>query len=539
MNEAVADPRRDWPWWLLLGVSLTTGAFLRIWQLGDQILIDDEWHALHKLLQSGMVGIATHFGGADYSIPLTLYYRALYDLGALSEWPIRLPLLVAGLALLLAPLAMRRLALPTRVVWTALLALSPVLIYLSRTARPYALNCLLVGFAVVAFERWWRGGSRAQRWAWGYAVATVLAAWLHLLTLAFTLLPFFWFGVPALWRWTRAGETRPVLRLLFLGLATLLPLLIFLLPPLIGDWHAMSSKAGLGQLDLASSWRTVLMAMGSAHVVLVLAELMLCGYGARRLWQRQPDWLAYLAFVAVAGLALIVLTQPNWIQHPGVLMRYVVPVLPLLLLLLAEGAAGILGKLRWPALGSALALALMAGVYFVGPLPFELYRPNQFTGDVRFQYSNDPLHTLLATGIKLNDIPRFYFQLAKLPPRSVTVAEGPWRLESQFNPLPWYQQLDKQYRRIAMITPVCGYRDWGEYQPDQEGIQLNQFVHLGDLMDGHDHGVDFLVLHIKPWTTMPPQLLRWPDMNQCLATVTAKLGPPIYRDARIAAFDLR
>ena len=278
---------------------------------------------------------------------------------------------------------------------------------------------------------------------------------------------------------------------------------------------------------------------GSSHMLLIVALLAVSAYGVSRLWQKQRAWLAYLVFVAVGGVLLVLLAQPNCIQHPGVLMRYVVPVLPLLLLLLAEGFTGLLLRLRWSAVGVAGAFAVLVLLFCAGPLPYRLYQPNQFTGDVRFQFDNDPLYTLIAVGFRLNDLPQFYFDLSRLPPRSVTVAEGPWRLESQFNPLPWYQQLDKQYRRIAMVTPVCGYRDWGEYQPDQHGIHLQHFVHLGDLLAGRHDGVDFLVLHMKPWTTLPSQLLRWPDMQRCLARVTAQLGPPIYRDERIAAFDLR
>lgn len=534
------DPtRRRLAWWLLLVVALAAGAFLRIWQLGIQILIEDEWHAIHKLLDSGMLNIATHFGGADYCIPLTLYYRALYDLGWLTEWSMRLPLLIAGLLLLAAPLLMRRLALPTRAIWTALLALSPVLIYLTRTARPYALTCLLTGFAVIAIERWWRGGPHARRWGAGYAVATALAAWLNLLTLAFTLLPFLWFGLPALWRWLRARGGRPLWSLVLLGLATLLPMLVLLLPPLINDWGAMSGKAGLGRMSWLAGWRTLQMAYGNAHGPLVAGLLLLSGYGAWRLWRQHGAWLAYLLCVGGGGTALIIIAEPNWIQSPPVLMRYALPALPLLLLALAEGVAGLCRRYLWPEPGALLACGLLAWLFYSGPLPLQLYYPNQYMAHMRFQYSPAPLRNAIVSGMYLGTIPDFYRQLAELPPHSVTVAEGPWRLEARFNPMPWYQQLDGQYRKIAMITPVCGYRDWGEYQPDQHGIHLTQFVHLGDLLAGRRHGVDFLVLHMQPWVSFPPQLIRWPDMPACLARVKQALGPPIYRDQRIAAFDLR
>ena len=209
--------RRAWPWFALAVLAFVAGVWLRLYQLRTQTLIDDEWHAVRMLIGSDAAGIVTHFGYADHCIPLTLYYRWLYDLGVLSEWQMHLPLLIAGIALMvLAPLLLRgALTWPVRAVWLALLAISPVLVYLSRTARPYALDCLCAFVAIVAFHRWRNGGGR--RWAVAYVVATVAAAWLHVLTVVFTLWPFVWFGLPALrnaWRRsTRAAGTRDIVRI--------------------------------------------------------------------------------------------------------------------------------------------------------------------------------------------------------------------------------------------------------------------------------------------------------------------------------------
>ena len=73
------QPRRSGVGWHALALaSLLVGTFLRAWQIDIQILIDDEWHAIHKLLASTPLDIVTHLGYADYSIPLTLYYQSLY-----------------------------------------------------------------------------------------------------------------------------------------------------------------------------------------------------------------------------------------------------------------------------------------------------------------------------------------------------------------------------------------------------------------------------------------------------------------------------
>ena len=81
----------------LLVVAFVAGVALRVWQIDIQIPIDDEWHAVHKLMRAGPLDIFTHVGYADYSIPLTLYYQALYRTVGLSEWGLHLPPLVASI----------------------------------------------------------------------------------------------------------------------------------------------------------------------------------------------------------------------------------------------------------------------------------------------------------------------------------------------------------------------------------------------------------------------------------------------------------
>ena len=68
----------------LLGAVLV-GAALRAYQLPGQILVDDEWHALHKAIHSSYAEILTSFGAADHAIPITLYYKLATDTVGLSE----------------------------------------------------------------------------------------------------------------------------------------------------------------------------------------------------------------------------------------------------------------------------------------------------------------------------------------------------------------------------------------------------------------------------------------------------------------------
>ncbi|MDN5924922.1 MAG: hypothetical protein L0H70_07975, partial [Xanthomonadales bacterium] len=372
--------------------------------------------------------------------------------------------------------------------------------------------------------------------------SAALAGWLQLLTLTFTLTPFLIYGVPALAqlarRRYRAEGWCDLQRLILPGLSVVVLLACLLLPPLLNDGAALIGKAGRGAVTWDSGYRTALMMFGVAHPLACAVLALLTLIGSVRLWRRQRELSVYLWLIMLIATSTICLAQPAWIEHPGVLARYLMAGLPLLLLFVAAGIVAVLQ--RWgrniPAAGRALLamVALFAG----GPLPYQLYWPNQFMGHARFQFAYDPLTALLDTGMKLNKVSPFYFALARQPPRSLTVIEAPWRPESNFIALPWYQQLDRQYRKIGLLTPLCGARGWAEYPATDTHLHLDAFAHVTQLLHGDNQGADLLVMHRHPWTSLPWQRLRWPDMPACLAKIEARLGQPFYRDAQIAVFAL-
>ena len=51
-------------------VAIALGAYLRLDQFLAQVLIDDEWHAVHQVMHRTPKTMFLDFGFADYSIPL-------------------------------------------------------------------------------------------------------------------------------------------------------------------------------------------------------------------------------------------------------------------------------------------------------------------------------------------------------------------------------------------------------------------------------------------------------------------------------------
>ena len=85
---------------LPLAAAVAVGTWLRYQQWFDQVLIDDEWHLVHRLVLSTPREMFLDFGYSDYGIPLGLFYAALGSVTRLSESVLRLPMLVAGVATL-------------------------------------------------------------------------------------------------------------------------------------------------------------------------------------------------------------------------------------------------------------------------------------------------------------------------------------------------------------------------------------------------------------------------------------------------------
>lgn len=548
------QPRRSGVGWHALALaSLLVGTFLRAWQIDIQILIDDEWHAIHKLLASTPLDIVTHLGYADYSIPLTLYYQSLYRTIGLSEWGMHAPSLFAGIALLVAgPRLLARWApLPVRAIWVALVAVSPLLVYHSKVARPYALTSLLTFIAIIAFRTWWRRG-RARDAAL-YVATTVLAGWLHAITLPFTLLPFAYYGLqtlvrairtpgrhvhaPAIVARRRRGARR-ARRLVAVGLATLLPLMLALLPPFIVDWEQFAGKAARGSAGVESLYRTLLMLAGTGSPVVgaIVAGLTACGFVG---WLRRDRDLAfYLATIVGVATAVIVASGPEWITHPLVLARYLLPALPFVLLAAAEGIAIIVGSLRRSWVEPMLAGAFAAGLLMTGPIPGEWHYPNQFWGHLRYQLDYDPAHNPYVQQVSHDPLPAFYRDLGRLPPASVTLIEAPWLLESHFNPQSLYQDVHRQLIKIGLTSPLCGGRGFGDYPETRTGMRMRELVHLSALLRGETHGGDYLVLHLHPRNVATDPGREWPDITRCLPLVRERFGAPFYRDGEIEVYRL-
>ena len=150
--------------WLSGVVSLwLVGAYLRVWQLGQQPIMGDEMHTFKSAALGTFRTIIEERGFPDVSIPLALWDYLLINTVGLSEWGLRLPILMSGLLFLplLTWFVCRRLGPWEALTVTAFASLSPILIHFSRFARPYMPTVFITSLAMVFWLRYLDGRRRS------------------------------------------------------------------------------------------------------------------------------------------------------------------------------------------------------------------------------------------------------------------------------------------------------------------------------------------------------------------------------------------
>lgn len=520
-------------------VVLAAGSWLRLWQIDIQILLDDEWHALHRLMHAGYAEIFLSFGHADYSIPLTLLFRGLADTVGLYEWQMRLlPMLFGLAALLVVPTLLRPWLRPGEgLCLAALVAVSPLLIHFSRFVRPYALVVVLGFAAIIVLWQWWQHGGRIR--AAVFFVTAVAAAWLHPLTTLYTGVALSWFAIAGLVRWRRGAGLQSFWQVLALGGLTTVACSALILPPLLADTASIAVKTGkhsIGLNTLARSWE---MMLGVGNLWLAGALAVPIAVGAWTLWSRDRMFVCFWLAMTTIAVVVIQILGPQWISNSLVLVRYTVLSMPLVLALLAIGLTRLaiifLERIRvgrgW---APVVCLAVVGGLYVAGPLPTMYSGINQFTNSARYQIYYNLERGIFHSIMSPIETPDFYRRIAR-EPGDWQIVEAAWHFESHFTPISQYQIDHQLPLHIGMISGLCTDWTYGELRPGGElEIELDRFVFLADILEGGDDVNRFVVFpRSYPFEYEPRDL---PDLGPCIEAFREEFGPPWHESEDYVVF---
>ncbi len=531
----------EFRFYLIFAIILLVGMYLRLDQFNLQVLIDDEWHAVHQLLQKTPKELFLSLGHADYSIPLALLYYWELTYFGLSELSMRWPMMLAGIAILFVlPLYLRRFFSDHLVlVFAAFLAISPLLIIYSRTARPYSLTLLLSLVAVAAFYSFIATDRRSWKLAALYTLTASLSAWLHLLSLPLVLAPFLTLGLPAIYQrdWVR------VARMFWLGLFTGALLLVLLLPPLLAHPEALEAKLGIHSIDFQTLYGALFLWFGTSSSMVVLVGILLAGIGLTPLWRNLPILPAILLGVFITT-GIILFTQPAWVKHPLTFARYLLILLPLLLLALALGIIRVsawfkqfAGSFSKPVL--VLVWLLGGGLLMVSsPLKKLLVMPNSNSLHLLYQLDFRPDQNPIAQYQENIPVSAFWGKFSSLPADSIKIAAAPFYFESYNWDAARWEQVSKQRVMPAYLLGLCAYDRWGEV-PNSDGYHFKNVGYAADISDLRDRGFDFLVFQ-KNFTfqTEQGQVSLGEKTIECEQKLRDNFPQPSYEDKLLIAFPL-
>jgi hypothetical protein len=499
----------------LLGIlaPFLAGAALRLWNLRDQILGGDETHAIRAALNFPLSKILVTYQVTDNCIPLTALYK-LFLMGGLhlSEMLLRLPVLLCGLAALLAmPAAFEgRLGRGTVLVYRWLLAISPGLVLYSRIARSYMPMVLFSFGAVMAFEAWWR--TRSRKAGAAYVLLGALAVWFHLGAGPIVAAPFVFATFDALVRRENLG--RDLRNLFVLGVSITAAFALFLVPALgsllkvVANKHIEQSIPGVTVLEVfklqagtAVGWLTMI--------------FWLAAFAGLALLVRRERRLALYTITAVVGhvVGLLVLS-PFGLASPVIFGRYLLPVLPFVLLWVANAFLPI---------SIPLLVALLVGGPFADPdvLRTSFLHHNDFVGFYRARPEIPP-----------ERVPDFYRQL-----HGETIVEFPWLLAWDANRTFYlYQEIHRG--RVIVSSPQR------LLFPPPLALRNAVAPETGAICRS---GARYLIVHRNPAREEDRFGPADPTVRRMLRETAAAFGdrvkgewgPPAYADPVLRAWDLR
>ena len=124
------------------------------------------------------------------SPPLNIYRYLIYHSTGVSEWNLRLPLLVIGCSqVIILPLLVRNILHDrTGIIFSFLLALSPFLIFYSRFSRSYIIIALLSFYVLLAAYQWITTNKKSH--AVGFILISIICVYTHLSAIAIALAPY-------------------------------------------------------------------------------------------------------------------------------------------------------------------------------------------------------------------------------------------------------------------------------------------------------------------------------------------------------------
>lgn len=506
------------------------GVYLRLDQLLIQTLLDDEWHAVYQLQHNSPQKIFLSFGFLDHSIPLTLFYWFEARFFGLSEIMMRWPMILFGLATLVffPRYIYKKFSYQEFILFSFLIATSPLLVMYSRTARPYAITLFLVYFSIWLFYKYYNSEKRKFFYGVFYSFSAALAVWLHLAVVFFVLSPFFLEIVKVFWD-PKEKQPGRFISLLYLGALTIVLMCAVILPPLWNDFGVLTTKQGAIEPLMDPLIGAVYLWNGSQSGLVVLIFSILALIGFPRIFKKSIfTQVILVGFSLTFGLILIL--KVAFMQHALILARYLLPVLPLLLLSVVSGIyvlylRGAKSKIIKFSL-HILLIGLLIGMVRHSPTFKSIYDPQTMTRHSKIYFDFRKDKNKIKQKLEKGVVSKFWQTLSEAPYQK-NIALAPWDYLSfrTSTDIPKLEKISHQYILPGLREGFCEDGLEGE-APKNERFQFRNVAYIGDIYDLQEKGIKFIVYQKEGGEGRH-------STERCLFALKYLFGRPYYEDELI------
>lgn len=458
-------------YYVLLGLFMLSGMSLRLWHWSSQLFLDDEWHAFNFVMDRSFREVVFQHGMGANSIPVNIWFWLTLHTIGWSEIILRLPSMVAGImAMIILPLLVKRLwGTTVSLIFAALLAVSPIVIFYSRVDRPFSPAMLFGTASFLLTLLWIRDGHRRE------ILISVIAGFIGIYYHLYTAIPV---GFPLII--TAIAAFKPLSKHFGIGVHSKKPwpilwsaagimlglLGVFVVTPNVLDPWWMGVQ-GMSRANWGTFITFTEFIVGTARYNLSLAAFVLIPLGSILLIIRnRTQGITFITPLIVFFAVIANYTQDG--AHAGIqAARYGIVIFPLCFIAIAialEWCVITIAK-TVPAIQTRLILpvclvALWLPFLLTSPLWSIYHSPNNFTNHSGFQYHYTPINWErsperdLVPGVSIgyNEIPSLY-RTPEIYSHYKGIIEYSVAIGDHVNPLFYYQHFHK-------LPVVAGFTRW-------------------------------------------------------------------------------
>ena len=304
---------------------------------------------------------------------------------------------------------------------------------------------------------------------------------------------------------------------------------------------ALVAKGGIDGPDAQTLVGVWYAWFGTSSTFVVLTCIALAAYGARPVWRAVP---ATRTGVLGLGLTLLLVAAagPMWSHLPVTISRYLLPVVPLLLLAVATGAVRVATHIAIPPTATRRALAGLTLavpvvlICFQSPLAPLLRHPNSQTQHLVNYIDFRPDKNPYVSQFAAMPLSPYWATLASQPPGSVRIAAAPFYFESYDWDAPRWERLSTQTVIPGYLTGLCVDHRAGELPRDPR-YRFANAVHLADDAALGAGKIDYVAWQ-KPYvlTVAGHSEPIGADTASCESVLREKFGLPVFEDSHIIVF---